>query len=407
MRGVEREVEGEPSMAASFDVLVVEPDPRHRLRLGTHVPGATQVDSLDALVHALHPRRVSVAVLGPSLAAPLGFRHVQRLTAALPALGVVFAVEEVRTNVLQDAIRAGARDMVAIADGPALAQAVGRVGELLVGAGTSRPPSGADGRSDPGRLVVVFSTKGGVGKSVIAVNVSIAMTRLSSQPIALVDADLQFGDVAVMLGLPPEATIADAAAAVQLGDAVGVPELTTRHSSGVAVLPAPTDSSMGASVPPGELLAICDALRGTHGVVVVDTPTLFDATSLALLEAADEILLVGSLDIPSVKNLRIGMQALDLATIGGLKLRLVLNRANSQVKLDVREVEAVLGLRAEFPIPSDIAIPKSVNTGRSVFEEDPGSAAGRALEHIAASLLGLKTATSRGGRVLRRSRNRR
>lgn len=406
MRGAERAVGRDDPMTTPYDVVVVEPDARTRMRLGAHVPSGILVESLDEFVQTMKPQRVSVAVLGPSLAVPLGFRHVQRLTAALPTLGVIFAVEEVRTDDLQAAIRAGARDMVSSTDGPAVAEAVDRIGTLLVGASASRPVS-ADASTEPGRLVVVFSTKGGVGKSVIAVNVSIAMARLAQRPIALVDADLQFGDVAVMLGLPPDATIADAATAVQIGDAAAVPSLVTRHSSGVAVLPAPTDSSMGASVPPNELLAICDALREQHAVVVVDTPTLFDETSLALLEHADEILLVGSLDIPSIKNLRIGMQALDLATIGGPKLRLVLNRANSQVKLDVREVETVVGLRAEFPIPSDIAIPKSVNTGRSVFEEDPNSAAGRALEHIAASLLGLKAGASRSGRGRRRRRARR
>ena len=102
---------------------------------------------------------------------------------------------------------------------------------------------------------------------------------------------------------------------------------------------------------------------GPSGFVVVDTPTSFDDTTLGLLEAADDVLLVGSMDIPSVKNLKIGMQALDLIAIAGPKLRLVLNRANAQVKLDVREIEHVLGLRASFPIPYDLAVPLSINAG--------------------------------------------
>jgi Flp pilus assembly CpaE family ATPase len=93
------------------------------------------------------------------------------------------------------------------------------------------------------------------------------------------------------------------------------------------------------------------------------------------------------MDIPSVKNLKIGMHALDLAAIAGPKLRLVLNRANVQVKLDVREVEQVLGLRAEFPIPSDIAVPISVNAGVPVVEHAPDSPASRALDRIAVALL--------------------
>ena len=80
------------------------------------------------------------------------------------------------------------------------------------------------------------------------------------------------------------------------------------------------------------------------------------------------MLLVGSMDIPSVKNLKIGIQALDLDAVAGLEARLVLNRANTQVKLDVREIEQVLGMRADFPIPSDIAVPLSVNAGIPVVD---------------------------------------
>jgi pilus assembly protein CpaE len=112
------------------------------------------------------------------------------------------------------------------------------------------------------------------------------------------------------------------------------------------------------------------------------------------------------MDIPSVKNLKIGMQALDLAAIAGSKLHLVLNRANTQVKLDVREIEQVLGLRAEFPIPSDIAVPLSVNAGIPVVDNDPRSAAARALEHIASAMLGSEAAVAGGGRRKRAKRGR-
>jgi pilus assembly protein CpaE len=145
---------------------------------------------------------------------------------------------------------------------------------------------------------------------------------------------------------------------------------------------------MAAGVAPDEMAAVCRGLQSISGFVVVDTPTSFDDTTLGLLEAADDVLLVGSMDIPSVKNLKIGMQALDLVAIAGPKLRLVLNRANAQVKLDVREIEHVLGLRASFPIPYDLAVPLSINAGVPLVMHDPRSASARALEQVAASLLG-------------------
>ncbi len=155
---------------------------------------------------------------------------------------------------------------------------------------------------------------------------------------------------------------------------------------------------MAAGVAPDEMAAVCGGLQAISGYVIVDTPTSFDDTTLGLLEAADEVLLVGSMDIPSVKNLKIGMQALDLVAIAGPKLRLVLNRANAQVKLDVREIEHVLGLRAAFPIPYDLAVPLSINAGLPVVTHDPRSAAARAFEHMAQTLSGSAMDTGKGRR---------
>jgi pilus assembly protein CpaE len=376
------------SAPSRYDVAVVEPEPRYRMRLGTQLAGAAQFESIEELVQHLRPGRPVVAVFGPSVAVPLGFQQVQRLVAAYPELGAVFAVAELSAPVLQAALRAGARDTVAAGDAATMVQAVARVGDLLSESTTSRVPAVPESRANPGRLTVVFSTKGGVGKSTIAINVAVAMAHRTGERVALVDADLHFGDVAVMLGIPPQTTITDAAASIQFAEPEMLSQMLTRHESGVYVLPAPAEAVLGTSLPPEELVGVCTALQSFCGHVIVDTPTVFDDSILALLEAADDILLVGGMDIPSVKNLKIGMQALDLAAIAGPKLRLVLNRANTQVKLDVREIEQVLGMRAEFPIPSDIAVPMSVNAGRPVVDADAKSPAGRAMEHIAVALLG-------------------
>ena len=192
---------------ARYEVAVVEPHARNRMRLGTHLAGAAQFESIDELVQHIRPGRPIVAVFGPSLAVPYGFQQVQRLNAAHPQLGTVFAVDEVSAEVLQSAIRAGARDTVAVGDGLALDQAVGRVGELLGGAPATSVPAVSSHRAAPGRLIVVFSTKGGVGKSTIAINVAVTLARKSAERVALVDTDMNFGDVAVLLGIPPQHTV--------------------------------------------------------------------------------------------------------------------------------------------------------------------------------------------------------
>jgi pilus assembly protein CpaE len=393
---------GTPMTAARHDVVVVEPDPRHRMRLGTQLAGAAQFASIEEVAQHLRPGRPVVAVFGPGLAVPYGFQQAHRLASAHPELGVVFGVGEMSTAILLWALRAGARDTVSVNDGPGLAEAVGRVGDLLVGAVT-RTPAVAGQRAAPGRLVAVFSTKGGVGKSTVAINVAVAMARRTPERVALVDADLQFGDVAVMLGLPPQHTVLDAAASVQFGDPQMLRALLARHDSGLLVLPAPTEPVLGNHLRPEEMVAVCAALQGLCAHVLVDLPTQFDEYVLAVVDAADEVLLVGSMDIPSIKNLKLGMQALDLEAIAGPKLRLVLNRANTQVRLDVREIEQVLGMRADYPIPSDISVPISVNAGVPVVDFEPRCAATRALEHIASSLLTDQARVERKGRRAKRA----
>ena len=377
-----------PVDTASFDIAVVEPDSSLRTRLAVELAGAAQFETMEELIQQLNPNRPVVAVFGPGFASPIGFQHVHRVTSSHSQLGVVFAVYELSTDVLQQALRAGARDAIVIGGEASLHQSVDRVGELLAGA-TPRVQSPATLTGEPGRLISVFSTKGGVGKTCVAINVAAAMAKRSPNPVVLVDGDLQFGDVSVMLGLPPQNTVLDAAAAVQYGDLELVQTLAAKHdATGLLVLPAPLEPMPIDALLPGEMVNICAALQAIAGHVIIDLPSVFNDYVLAIIEASDDVLLVGSMDIPSIKNLKIGMQTLDLQAIAGPKLKLVLNHANAKVKLDVKEIERVLGLSANFPIPDDIAVPISVNAGRPVVVDEPKAPVSRALDCIAESLLG-------------------
>jgi pilus assembly protein CpaE len=387
-----------PTERSSFDVAVVEPDQNLRTRLAVELQGAAQFGTVEDLVQALSPARPVVAVFGPGFVGAMGFQQVHRVTTSHASLGVVFAVHELSTDILQQALRAGARDAVVIGGEASLHQSVDRVGELMVGA-TARPATPAARTGEPGRLIVVFSTKGGVGKTCIAINVAAAMAKRSPDPVVLVDGDLQFGDVSVMLGLPPQNTVLDAAAAVQYGDLELVQTLPGRHErSGLLVLPAPLEPMPTDALLPGEMVNICEALKSIAGHVIVDLPSVFNDYVLALIEAADDVLLVGSMDIPSIKNLKIGMQTLDLQAIAGPKLKLVLNHASAKVKLDVKEIERVLGLPANFPVPDDIAVPISVNAGVPVVIDEPKVPVSRALDCIAESLLGPVRQTGKRGK---------
>jgi|JRHI01.1.fsa_nt_gi pilus assembly protein CpaE len=379
--------------ATQYDVWVVEPDPALRQRLGLRIGGATGIfDSIPALVTRIvgaeGQGRLGVAILGPGLADSEGITRVRALGEAHPELGVVLVADQLSTGLLQHALRAGVRDAISLVDADtSLRAAVARVGTQLLAAGGRFDAREAEDAL--GRVIVSFSTKGGVGKSMLATNLACGLAQRATRPVAIVDADLQFGDVAVLLGVSPERSVVDAAAALHQGEPEALRPLMVEHpATGLLVLPAPVEPSAADQVTPGQMLMIVETLRRTCEFVVVDMPPHFDDMVLALIEQADEVLVVASMDIPSVKNLKVGMQTLDLLSLAGERVKLVLNRANAKVKLDVSEVERALSLKVSYQVPSDIAVPQSVNRGVPVIVDNPRAPAARALEDIAQQLFG-------------------
>jgi pilus assembly protein CpaE len=234
----------------------------------------------------------------------------------------------------------------------------------------------------------VFSTKGGAGKSVIASNLAVTLARRMNRPVVLVDADLQFGDAAVMLKLAPQHTIVDAVNNSDKLDASFLESLLARHEpSGLLVLPAPLEPAFADQIGSTQMMRIIDTLRQHAAIIVVDTPAYFNDVVLGLIEHSDDVILVAGMDIPNIKNVKIGLQTLRLLNIPLSKLKLVLNRANSKVKLDVSEVEKTLGIKADCLIPSDVCVPQSVNKGVAVVLDSPRSGVTKAIEELASLLV--------------------
>jgi pilus assembly protein CpaE len=235
-----------------------------------------------------------------------------------------------------------------------------------------------------GRMITVFSTKGGAGKSVVASNLAVALARKADGPVVLVDADLQFGDVAVMLKLTPQHTIVEAVSAIDRLDPQLLQSLLIRHEpSGVLVLPAPLEPAFADQVSASDMNKIVSILKTFCAYVVIDTPAHFNEVVLGLLEDSDDIVLIAGMDIPNIKNVKLGLQTLRLLNIPVSKLKLILNRANSKAKLDVGEVERTLGIKADALIPSDVAVPQSVNKGVPVLIDSPKAGVARSFEQLA------------------------
>jgi pilus assembly protein CpaE len=366
-------------------VAVVDADQAIRSRLAMQLGDfAVPVASIDALRERLTGVPL-VAVLGPSCAGTDGLEAAEKLVSDRPEVGAILIAPELSTDLFRQALRAGIRDVLpAPVDTTQLSEAVRRVVETLSVARPPAPTGVAEPAGPTGRVITVFSTKGGAGKSVIAANLAVVLARRSERPVVLVDADLQFGDVAVMLKLAPQHTIVDAVGSIDRLDTALLQNLLVRHEpSGVLVLPAPLEPAFADQIGAEEMVRIVEMLRTFADYVVVDTPAYFNDVVLGLIEASDDVLLVAGMDIPNIKNVKIGLQTLRLLNIPLSKLKLILNRANSKVKLDVGEVERTLGIKADILVPSDVVVPQSVNRGTPVVLDAPKSGVAKSLEGLA------------------------
>ncbi|CAN5772473.1 N/A [soil metagenome] len=386
----------------SAPLVVVEPDPAIRSRLAMQLgERAVALEDLDG-VESRYADSPLLLVLGPSCARIPGMAGAEALLGRRPDVGAILIAEDLSTDLFQRAIRGGVRDVLgAPVDTGQLNEAVRRISSTL---GGSRPAAPVPSSLDPeaahgGQVITVFSTKGGAGKSMLATNLGVILAQRSDGPVCLVDADLQFGDIAVMLKLAPQHTIVDAVGSYDRLD-VGFLEslLATHQPSGLKVLPAPLEPAFADQIRADQMSHIIALLRSFCSFVVVDTPAYFNDVVLSLIEDSDDVLLVAGMDIPNIKNVKIGLQTLRLLNTPMEKIHLILNRANSKVKLEVSEVERTLQVKADALIPSDIVVPQSVNKGTPVVLDAPRSAIAKSLEQLADRFLVAPAGKKRGRR---------
>jgi len=235
-------------------------------------------------------------------------------------------------------------------------------------------------------LISVLGPKGGTGKTLVSTNLAVSLAA-AGRKVALVDLDLQFGDIGLCLGLSPERTVYDLVKSGGTIDADKIEGYMTPHSSGVRALLAPSRPDQAASVSVELLRDVYSVLRGTYDFVVVDTPPGFTPEVIATIDTSSDVCLVGMLDSLSLKNTKLGLETLELMGYDRDRIRLVLNRAGSRVGITGDDVRTVIGREPDVFVPSDREIPRAVNEGQPIVLAKPGSEAARAFGLLAGTFL--------------------
>ncbi len=353
----------------------------------------------------------TVVVLGPSNANSAEFAAIENWSKGNDSIGSLLVTTELSVELLHDALRVGIDDVVeAPIDEAFLSEVLQRISNGLLQEEDSLAPTPASASPfdesifDPeqmGRVISVFSTKGGSGKSITASNLAILLAQSSDKPVVLIDGHLQFGDQEVMLKLNANHTVVDAIENIDNADPAFMQQLMTKHeASGLLVLPAPREPTFADQITGPQVQQMIKLCQIFAGHVIIDLPAFFNDTVISTLEHSHDILLVAGLDIPNIKNVKIGLQTLSMLGIEEQRVQLVLNRADSKVKLDIGEVERTLGSSTAIHVPSDVVVPISVNKGSPVVLSAAKSGVARSFQELASRFLGgvQVTAASSSGR---------
>lgn len=372
----------------------VEPDPERRTAVGAIYAeqGFDIVHEMSDLdEHLQRNPETLLVVIGATvdLEEALSFGAYQRVQR--PLLGALLLRPTVEPDVLARAMRSGIREVVQELDVEGIRASAARSVDLSKALSTTM--RGTDNTHNA-KVVTVFAGKGGCGKSVVATNLAAALSAQGTRRVLLVDLDLQFGDVAIMLQLPPARSITDAIGMAGRLDETGLRSVLTAYRPNFDVLLAPASPAEGEHVSRELVTEVLEVARGMYDFVVVDTPPFVTDQVLAVLDLADWFVPIVTPDLPTLKSIRLTLEMFDLLEYPRERRLVVFNRADSQVGLTVQDVEEAVGATLSVHMPSSRDVPVSVNKGIPITLDDPTHPVSMAMRRLADRCAGVTVAES-------------
>jgi pilus assembly protein CpaE len=302
---------------------------------------------------------------------------IQRLNLESPNTAIIAAAPNQSPELLLQSLRAGAREFLQL---PVKEQELKTVLDRVAAFCAGR----VEAPKKKGRVIAVFSSKGGCGTSFIATNLAVA----TNARTALVDLNLQAGDLPLFLGIDPKYSFADMAEnRARLDDAL-INSFVAPYSSSLSLLSAPKEADSADEIEPEHVFDVLQRMRESFEYIVLDPQHTFDSITLAALDLSDEIVLVLTLDIPAIRSTQRALEIFDRLGYPRKKIRIVVNRWSKQIDLDLRQVEKFLGEPVIGFIPSDYQTAvTSINLGQPLVKSDPNCKIAIEVRRIAKTLI--------------------
>jgi len=325
------------------------------------IQSSTSLDDLEIL---LDERISSLVLIGPSYKLEDIEQLLKSYYTSLRFTKIILLVRETSADLLKKAIKLNIYDVLEIPfTHNDIKEAIRRAEENI------------EDKKAASKRITVFGTKGGVGKSFLAVNLAVGLMDKNKKRVSLVDTNYQFGDIALMLDLHPKYSIYDILPVIEQLDSKILDSFLTTHNSGVKVLPAPLDISTSLQgINSKTTMKILDTLSKMSDYIIIDTSSYFSDDVMNIFKDTDYLIIVSSKDTPSIKNLKIALQILEQIKFPEENTYIILNRADSKVGITIEEIEETIQRKIDIAIPSDRIVPISVNKGVPLIVDAPRSA---------------------------------
>lgn len=354
------------------------------LRPRPEVVACTRVGTVEEVVGTEGPFDVLVA--GPSVITAAGLVGLRRLRVQHPAISLMMASQHRPQAAFRDIVRVGAVDVLQLpATDAVIAEAIGEAIDIARRSSrATEPVAGGNQRAagGTGTVISVVSASGGTGKTFLATNLAYYLHAQHRLTVCVIDFDLQFGELATALRLRPRYTVTDAMAhddseGTDLAERLG--EFVVEHDTGIFVLAGPSEPAEADAIEPSGVARLLTALRSRYDVVVVDTAPSLSEPVLTAVDLSDQILVLGTLDLPSVRNMGVLLSTLSQLKIPESHIQLLLNKVEKDVGIDVDQISKYFsqGFSAVIPYGRDVS--RSLNMGMPILAYLPGCDVSRAL----------------------------
>ena len=384
-------------MPYSIKVVIIDGDTERRktitdiLSAVNDIIIAGETEAADKGIQMIGECSPEVTIVGGQIKGSDGFRFCESVNAIYPYHPVVMVTSDSGEDIYRKAMRSGVKEvlhppfnLISLTDAIYRVFDIGEKHRTTLEYAKMEPKV----REKTAKIYSVFSTKGGVGKTTVSTNLAVLLKQ-TGKKVALLDLDVYSGDVALALDIAPKRNVSDLVSDIGKLDLDLLESYMFKHSSGVMVLPAPTKIEYADFVAPDHINKILRILVKEYDYIVVDCASYMHDPVLVALDASDVILLVTTMDIFAIKNLRSCISALESSNYSRTKFRLVVNRALSEAGISEKDIEKTLGLPITVVLPQeDGTILKSINQGMPVVLSARKSGFTKGLQELVRKITG-------------------